>query len=102
MMRVNDDGILEPSPRLTERQLEVLRFIWGFYGEWESYPTHREIAEGIGAQSTNVTPWLDALVRKGVLARKPGGAARNIRLTMVAVRELKRAGVIAQDLQLEL
>jgi DNA-binding MarR family transcriptional regulator len=100
-MRVND-GVLEPTPRLTPRQLDVLRFIWGFFRDWEIYPTHREIADGIGAQSTNVAPWLEGLVRKGVLVKKAGVGARNIRMTTDGVRALQRAGVIAQDMQLEL
>jgi DNA-binding MarR family transcriptional regulator len=99
-MRVND-GVLEPTPRLTARQVDVLRFIWGFFRQWEIYPTHREIADGIGAQSTNVAPWLNALVRKGVLVKKQG-TARNIRLTTAGVRALERAGAIGSDEQLEL
>jgi DNA-binding MarR family transcriptional regulator len=96
------DGVLEPAPRLTPRQVDVLRFIWGFFRQWETYPTHREIAEGIGAQSTNVAPWLNGLVRKGVLVKRQGIGARNIRLTTDGVRALRRAGVIGQGEQLEL
>jgi SOS-response transcriptional repressor LexA len=99
-MRVQD-GVLEPNPRLTRRQLDVLLFIWGFYRDRDSYPTHREIAVGIGAHSTNVAPWLDALVRKGVLARRTG-SARNIRITTLGVHELQRAGAFGADQQLEL
>jgi DNA-binding MarR family transcriptional regulator len=100
-MRV-EDGILEPAPQLTSRQIAVLRFIWSFLQDSETYPTHREIAEGIGARSTNVGPWLNSLVRKGVLAKKDGGVARNIRLTTAGVRALQRAGAIGQAEQLEL
>ena len=94
-------GILEPVPHLTGRQLEVLRFIWQFYRESEDYPTHREIAAAIGAQSTNVAPWLNALVRKDVIVKKPQSGPRNIRLTAVGIEVLKRAGEIAGDESLE-
>lgn len=96
-----DNGILEPVPQLTHRQLEVLRFIWRFFRDSETYPTHREIATGIGANSTNVAPWLNALVRKGVLSKKATAGVRNIRLTVEGIRALQRSGVIPPDEQLE-
>jgi SOS-response transcriptional repressor LexA len=96
-----DNGLLEPCPRLTPRQLEVLRFIWTFFQEAETYPTHREIATAIGAQSTNVAPWLNALEKKGVIAR-PARGMRNIRLTREGLRALHQAGVIPAGEQLEL
>jgi SOS-response transcriptional repressor LexA len=99
-MRIQD-GVLEPSPSLTSRQLDVLRFIWGFVRELETYPTHREIADGIGARSTNVAPWLNALIRKGVLTKTAGGAARNIRITTTGIRALQREGTIAEDVSFE-
>lgn len=96
-----DKGVLEPAPRLTRRQVDVLSFIWTYFRETEVYPTHREIAAGIGAQSTNVAPWLNALVKKGVLAKKSGEGARNIRLTAEGLEALQTAGVIAAGEQLE-
>lgn len=92
-----DNGILEPSPRLTERQMEVLRFIWRFFRQAEFYPTHREIANGIGASSTNMSPWLNALVKKGVLSKKEDMAVRNIRITARGLDALRRSGVIPAD-----
>jgi SOS-response transcriptional repressor LexA len=96
-----ENGVLEPTPQLTPRQTEVLRFIWRFFRESDAYPTHREIAQGIGAQSTNVAPWLNALVRKGVLCKNAKTGVRKIRLTAQGIRVLQRAGVIAEGEQLE-
>lgn len=96
-----DNGLLEPRARLTSRQLEVLSFIWTFFQRAETYPTHREIATAIGAQSTNAAPWLNALEKKGVLSR-PARGIRNIRLTREGLRVLVKAGVIPQGEQLEL
>jgi len=94
-----DEGLLEPPPQLTDRQLEVLGFIWGFFRTSESYPTHREIATGIGSSSTNVAPWLNALVKKGVLSKKENISVRNIRLTAQGLQVLKRSGIIPADVE---
>ncbi len=57
---------------LTERQLEVLRFIAGQIEDCGYPPTIREIGEGLDIRSTNgVNDHLKALERKGYLTRDP-------------------------------
>ncbi len=57
---------------LTDRQLEVLRFIAGQIEECGYPPTIREIGEALDIRSTNgVNDHLKALERKGCLTRDP-------------------------------
>src|SRR5512140_2767669 len=57
---------------LTERQLEVLRFIARQIDDAGYPPTIREIGEGLDIRSTNgVNDHLKALERKGYLSRDP-------------------------------
>jgi repressor LexA len=58
--------------RLTDRQLEVLRFIARQIEDCGYPPTIREIGEGLDIRSTNgVNDHLKALERKGCLTRDP-------------------------------
>jgi repressor LexA len=60
------------APGLTERQLEVLRFIAREIEERGYPPTIREIGEALGIASTNgVNDHLKALEKKGYLVRDP-------------------------------
>ncbi len=60
------------APGLTERQLEVLRFIAREIEERGYPPTIREIGEALGIASTNgVNDHLKALEKKGFLVRDP-------------------------------
>src|SRR5215208_2244761 len=60
------------APGLTDRQLEVLRFIAQEIDERGYPPTIREIGEALGIASTNgVNDHLKALEKKGFLSRDP-------------------------------
>src|SRR5919201_2970140 len=60
------------APGLTDRQLEVLRFIAAEIEERGYPPTIREIGEALGIASTNgVNDHLKALEKKGFLVRDP-------------------------------
>jgi repressor LexA len=60
------------APALTDRQLEVLRFIATEIEERGYPPTIREIGEALGIASTNgVNDHLKALEKKGFLVRDP-------------------------------
>jgi repressor LexA len=60
------------APGLTDRQLEVLRFIASEIEERGYPPTIREIGEALGIASTNgVNDHLKALEKKGFLVRDP-------------------------------
>jgi repressor LexA len=65
---------------LTDRQLEVLRWIADYIRERHFPPTLREIGEGIGVTSSNgVTDILKALRVKGAITWERG-CARTIRV----------------------
>ena len=65
---------------LTRRQQEILDFILDSFRNDGFIPSVREICDFFGFASTNaVVCHLDALVKKGYIARRPG-AARNIEL----------------------
>jgi repressor LexA len=58
---------------LTGRQREALDFIAAHIEEHGWAPTHREIGEAMGINSTNgVNTHVKALDRKGYLVREPG------------------------------
>ena len=65
---------------LTKRQQEILDFILDSFRNDGFIPSVREISDFFGFASTNaVVCHLDALVKKGYIARRPG-TARNIEL----------------------
>lgn len=82
---------------LTERQLEVLRFIAEQIDERGYPPTIREIGEALSISSTNgVNDHLKALERKGYLTRDPM-LSRSLMVTPLALQALgqgRRAEVI--------
>ena len=76
-------------PPLTARQLQVLSVIHRMVMEKQAYPTQREVAGALGFTQTTTGQHMDALVRKGYLAKAVGEARRNIRLTPLAVERLR-------------
>lgn len=80
--------LAEPLPVLTEKQARCHTYIYNYFARNRDYPTHREIAEGLDIQSTNVQPYLEPLVKKGYLKRKEN-SKRNIRLTKRALDKLE-------------
>lgn len=67
---------------ITERQLQVLRYLGGHQLRTGMIPTIREIGNEIGVRSTNgVMDHLRALERKGQLALQAGGRSRAIQIT---------------------
>jgi DNA-binding MarR family transcriptional regulator len=93
------NGLLQPKIQLTERQAQLLIFIWRYFLEHQRYPSHREITAALGSTSSNAGPWIDGLARKGVIAKVDG--RRNIRITDQGVTTLIDLGVVRQE-QLEL
>lgn len=66
----------------TRRQLDVLRLIAQSVADRGYPPTHRELAESLDVSSTNaVGDLLDALERKRLITRPPGGQSRALTLT---------------------
>lgn len=76
-------------PPLTERQLVMLSAIHRMVVERQAYPTQRELGQALGMTQATVGQYIDALTRKGYLAKALGEARRNIRLTPVALERLK-------------
>lgn len=95
-----DNGILEPEPRLTPRQLEGLVFLWRYYEEHRQYPTQKEMSVGMGAPVSTVVALIEPLVKKGVAAKPTGHRARNLRLTALGLRVLQSAGIVGGQLEL--
>lgn len=83
--------ILEPEITLTGRQHAVLEYVMDYFIENRQYPTNREICEGCAIQSTNPTPLLTPLLKKGLLTRIKG-TRRNLRLTEAALDYFKNRG----------
>lgn len=90
-MSSNVDPILGITllPPLTERQLQVLKAIHRMVVEQQTYPTQREVGNALGFTQATTGQHIDALTRKGYLAKAPGESRRNMRLTPVALEKLK-------------
>lgn len=58
----------------TDRQREIMRFMRAYFDREGTWPTQREVAEGCNINSTNATPYIEALIKKGLAVRvKPRG-----------------------------
>jgi repressor LexA len=72
--------VMQPAPRLTARQRQILDWIRSFIGAEGMPPTRAEIAAGLGFSSpSSAEDHLQALARKGAL-EIVAGAARGLRL----------------------
>lgn len=76
-------------PHLTDRQMMVLRAIYTNVQARKRYPTQREIANQFGYSQSAALGHINALVKKGYLARDVGAHSRNIRLTVLAIEKLR-------------
>lgn len=88
-------------PPLTDRQAELLRYIWRYWLDRRYTPTQREMCQHLGIASTNAAPHLNALERKGYVRRSQAQGRRNIRITRAGAEKLAMLGE-ANDDQLEL
>ena len=64
---------------ITPRQTEVLEFVRSYVGQNGYSPSVRNVAEQFGMAINSAVGHLDALERKGAIARTPG-VARSIRI----------------------
>jgi len=62
----------------TERQLQIAEAMLRHHDAHGDWPTQREIADAMGIQSTNMSPYLTALLKKGVAEKIPDRKQRNI------------------------
>lgn len=83
-------------PKLTEKQLNCLRFLYKFYQEKLYYPSRREIADEMGISAPSANQHVEYLIQKGYLVRVVG-ESRNIRLNPDADVALKHLGIIQEE-----
>lgn len=82
--------VLLPLP---PRQEQLLKFMGRHYREVQYLPSHREMADHLQLNSTNVHAYVQPLVRRGYVARQKSlGRKRNLQLTLAGVRYLMRIG----------
>jgi repressor LexA len=92
------------SPKLTERQQQILDLVQSTIERTGAPPTRAEIASELGFRSPNAAEeHLQALARKGVI-ELVGGTARGIRLKLDTLRALNaaRLSLIGKQLSLPL
>lgn len=75
-------------PHLTDRQEEVLVYIYQRVIQQQQYPTQREIATAKCYHQAAAQQFLNALVKKGYLVKDPSIPRRNIRLTKLAMEKM--------------
>ncbi len=59
-------------PEMSSRRLLVLAFVRGYIGRWHGSPSIGEIAAGCGISRSHVRGLIAALVRTGLLTKRPG------------------------------
>ena len=76
-------------PTLSERQYDVLKFVYTYAITNRDYPTGPEIAARFNISKQAVTPLLNTLVKKGYAYRDRQFLTRNLRLTEAALEKLR-------------
>ena len=83
-----DGGRLLPT--LTDRQLEILRFIYQYAIKNRDYPTGVEVGEAMSMTKQAAANALQVLTKKGYCFKDRSVAERNIRLTDAATERMER------------
>ena len=96
-----------PLPRLTARQEDVIRFIYGYYESTLSYPTKSQISQNFGVRSNNTMAMVQPLFKKGYLKALPGRGlyeftANGIRKLQVLGIKIPEELLVQEDAQLEI
>ena len=82
---------MQETPKLTDRQQQVLELVQSAIERTGAPPTRAEIAAELGFKSANASEeHLQALARKGVI-ELVGGTSRGIRLNSETLRQLHQA-----------
>lgn len=93
-MDPNEKKLIMPVfPKLTEKQLECLKFVFEFYSKHLHYPSRREIAEAMHVSAPGANQHIEALIKKGYLLRV-AGESRNIRANPESEEAYKHLGII--------
>ena len=86
-----EGNIVQETPKLTDRQQQILELVRSAIERTGAPPTRAEIANELGFKSANAAEeHLQALARKGVL-ELVGGTSRGIRLKSDTLRALNQA-----------
>ena len=88
--------VMPVFPKLTDKQLECLRFVFDFYTEHLYYPSRQEIGEALQVSAPAANYHIEALVKKGYLLRVEG-ERRNIRVNPDSEPILKHLGIIKPE-----
>lgn len=83
---------LSSLPPLTDRQAELLRYIWEYWVQYRFTPTQREMCTHMSINSNNAGTHLNALERKGYIQR--GNGRRNVSITPSGAEKLAIMGGI--------
>lgn len=83
-------------PKLSDKQLDCLKFIYEFYKQNLYYPSRREVAENMGIRPASAHQHIEYLIQKGYLMRI-AGTSRNIRINPDMVVALRHWGVISPE-----
>jgi predicted transcriptional regulator len=75
----------------TERQLQIATVMLRYFDEHGAWPTQREVADEIGLNTTNMSPYFSALIKKGIAEKLSDRQRRNIGISK-AGEELIRSG----------
>lgn len=65
----------------TERQLVVAETMLRHHDAHGEWPTQREVAVAMGLNTTNMSPYYGALIKKGLAEKLPERGRRNVALT---------------------
>lgn len=83
--------LIEPLPVLTERQEDILRYIFTHFRESLSYPTKSQICRHFEAKSNNTAALVNPLFKKGLLRKLAGRGVYE--LTEQGVEKIRRLGI---------
>ncbi|TYB83740.1 hypothetical protein [Oceaniovalibus sp. ACAM 378] len=65
----------------TERQLNIAETMLRYHDAHGEWPTQREVAVQMGLNTTNMSPYFGALIKKGIAKKIPDQGRRNVALT---------------------
>ena len=65
----------------TDRQMAIAEAMLRYHEAHGEWPTQREIADQIGLNTTNMSPYFSALIKKGIAMKIPDVGRRNVALT---------------------
>lgn len=65
----------------TDRQMAIAETMLRYHEAHGEWPTQREVADEIGLNTTNMSPYFSALIKKGIAEKLPDKVKRSVALT---------------------